>query len=243
MVNGLSLTFKYIKSFVLLLESTFNVTQAPGYWCAFPNSAKLRSELMRLAWCTSAAMMFSPLAKRLPSTSNVAYAFSSTIVLLAKVVCRACARKIAVTVHFRSVQVNSRRVVAEQLESQPVDQLDSVHVESLPEIDRGAFAVGVGAVAHFRRLVAVSVAQQARPGLPVAVVKALAWPSCGWAQSLRRNSATRRRPTRPPSPASLRRWPVDRGNDRYRCMPRPACSRTCRQPGRSARPCCGLARS
>ena len=82
------------------------------------------------------------------------------------------ARKIAVTVHFRAVQVNSRRVVAEQLESQPVDQLDSVHVESLPEIDRGAFAVGVGAVAHFRRLVAVAVAQQARPGLPVAVVKA-----------------------------------------------------------------------
>ena len=92
--NGFSLTFKLINSSSFWSDSVFNVTKAPGYWCALPNSAKLRSELVRLAWCTSAAMTFFPFTNQSPFASNVAYAFSFTIVLLAKVVWRAARERL-----------------------------------------------------------------------------------------------------------------------------------------------------
>ena len=82
------------------------------------------------------------------------------------------ARKISVAVHFPAVQINGRRVVAEQLECQPVNQFDIIHFECLPKIDRGTLVFRVGAVADFCGLVAAPVTKQSRPGLPPAVVKA-----------------------------------------------------------------------
>ena len=75
-----------------------------------------------------------------------------------------CHRKVAVPIDLFSVQINRRRVVAEQLEGHFLDQLDGVHLEGLAEISCGAFALGIGAVTDNGGFEAVSVTKQPRPG-------------------------------------------------------------------------------